>query len=101
MSRNQAKPSSHSSGPRLMELFEKTGYITEYPTDSGAHKCDIERETRAITDDTLKKVMVNFRARLKRVMDKKGLYLYCTYDMSKQIKSRVAGKTYSFTTCNR
>ena len=55
-----------------MGLFEKQGISQNTPRTLAAHKCDIERETRAITDDTLKKVMVNFRARLKRVMDKKG-----------------------------
>ena len=72
LSRNQAKPSSHSSGSLLMGLFEKQGISQNTPRTLAAYKCDIERETRAITDDTLKKVMVNFRARLKRVMDKKG-----------------------------
>ena len=72
MSRNQAKP---SSGPLLMGLFEKQGISQNTPRTLAAHKCDIKRETRAITDDTSKKVMVNFRARLKRVMDKKGAKL--------------------------
>ena len=72
MSSNQAKPFSHSSGPRLMGLFGKQGMSQNIPRTLAAHKCDIERETRAITDDTLKKFMVNFRAILKRVMDKKG-----------------------------
>ena len=72
MSRNQAKPSSQSSGPLLMGLFEKQGISQNTPRTLEAHKCAIKRETSAITDDTLKKVMVNFRTRLKRVMDKKG-----------------------------
>ena len=72
MTRNQTKPSSHSSGPLLMGLFEKQGISQNTQLNLAAHKCDIKRETRAITDDTLKKVMVSFRARLKRVMDKKG-----------------------------
>ena len=58
-----------------MGLFEKQGISQNTPRTLAAHKCDIKRETRAITDDTLKKVMVNLRARLKRVMDKKGAKL--------------------------
>ena len=71
MSRNKAKPSSHSSGPLLKGLFEKQGILQNTPRSLAAHKCDIKRETRAIMDDTLKKVMVKFCARLKHVMDKK------------------------------
>ena len=73
MSRNQAKPSSHSSGHLLMGLFEKQGIPQNIPRSLVAHKCDIKKETRAIMDDALKKVMVNFCARLKHVMDKKRI----------------------------
>ena len=55
-----------------MGLFEKQGIPQNTPRSLAAHKCDVKRETRAIMDDTLNKVMVNFCARLKHVMDKKG-----------------------------
>ena len=55
-----------------MGLFEKQGISQNTTRTLAAHKCDIIRETRVITDDILKKVQVNFRTRLKRVMDKKG-----------------------------
>ena len=43
-----------------MGLFEKQGISQNTPRTLAAHKCDIERETRAITDDTLKKVIGEF-----------------------------------------
>ena len=64
-----------------MGLFEKQGISQNTPWTLAAHKCDIERETRAITDDTLKKVMVNFAQDWNMSWTQKGPKLSIGYEI--------------------